>query len=143
MTTVADTIDAAFASALATVGGNPEIEIEPAGDPSRFPALEVYGGDWQVEEREADLIRWSMTVTVEGFVEGGGGAAPTQKRNALHADVVEKIMTDQALAGLVEIIEPGDVRRSHATLSNKRRLNFAQDFYVQFTTSRTNPAQPA
>lgn len=143
MTTVADSIDAAFAAAIANVSGNPEIEIEPAGDPSRFPALGVLGGDWQPLEREANLVRWQAITTVEGFVQGGGGEAPTAERNALHANVVASIMADETLGGVVELIELGDLRRSTAVLAADRRLSFAQDFIVQFTTSRTNPALPA
>jgi len=141
--TVADQIDAAIAAALANVSGDPEIEIEPAGDPSRFPALGVYGGDWQAIEYEADRIRWEMLLYVEGYVQGGGGAAPTAERNALHAETVSAIMSDATLAALVELIDPGDVRRSTALLADQRRLSFGQDFKIQFTTSRTNPALPA
>jgi hypothetical protein len=141
--TVADQIDAAIAAALATVPNDPEIEIEPAGDPTRFPALGVYAGDWRAIEYETDLIRWQMALFIEGFVQGGGGSAPTAERNALHAATVAAIMQDQALAALVEIIEPGDLQRSTATMADQRRLSFGQDFTVQFTTSRTNPALPA
>ena len=141
--TVADQIDAAIAAALATVSGNPEIEIEPAGDPSRFPALGVYGGNWHPIEYETDLIRWQTTLYVEGYVQGGGGAAPTAERNALHAEALAAIMTSETLAGLVELVEPGDLQRSTAMLADQRRLSFGQDFSIQFITSRTNPALPA
>lgn len=143
MTTLADDIDAAISAALATVPGDPEIEVEPAGDPSRFPALGVYNGGWRPLEREAGLIRWEMTLFVEGFVQGGGGAAPTAARNALHAAAVAAIMADETLGGLVELIDLGDLNKSSAVMASQRRLSFGQDFLIQFTTSRTNPALPA
>lgn len=141
--TIADGIDAAIEAALGTVPGNPEIEVEPAGEPSRFPALGVHGGGWRPIEYETDLIRWQMGLYVEGFVEGGGGKAPTAARNRLHADAVAAIMADETLAGLVELIEPADLERFTAVLASERRLGFGQNFTVQFTTSRTNPALPA
>lgn len=139
--TVRDDILAAIAAALAPLAA--EVEIEPVGDPTEFEALGITDGGHTVLEREATLTRRQMTVTIDGFVDGDGGQAPTAARNALSAAVVAAILADETLAALVELIEDDDLRMFTATLASVRRLGFAQDFLVQFTTSRANPALPA
>ncbi len=134
---ILDAIEAAIAD-LAT-----EVEVEPAGDPSAFPALGITDGGHTVLEHEASLTRRSMTVTVDGFVDGAGGKAPTAARNTLAAAVVAALLGDETLGGLVEIIDDGDYRPVTATLSSVRRLGFTQDFEIQFSTSRADPALPA
>ncbi|WP_267396559.1 MULTISPECIES: hypothetical protein [unclassified Sphingomonas] len=139
--TVRDLIISAIETAIAPLAR--EVEVEPAGDPSVFPGLGITDGGHRVLEREVMITRRAMTVTVDGFVEGGGGKAPTAERNALLAHVVAAIMADETLGGTVELIEDGDLRLFTATLASVRRLGFAQDFTIQFTTSRADPALPA
>lgn len=139
--TVRDEIDAAIATAL--TGLAPEIEFEPAGDPSQFPSLAVFAGGHVVIDREAGVTRYESEFTIEGYVEGDGGTAPSAERNALQAAVVAAIMADETLGGNVELLDDADCRFATATLASVRRLMFAQDFTIQFTTSRGNPALPA
>jgi hypothetical protein len=139
--TVCDDILAAFLAALEPLAE--EVELEPASDPIDFPALGITDGGWRVLEHEADITRRVMIVTVDGFVEGEGGAAPTAARNTLQAAVVAAVMADETLGGTVELIEDADLRKFTAEMSTQRRLGFAQDFAVQFTTSRADPAQAA
>ncbi len=139
--TVRDAILAAIVEALEQLA--PEVELEPAGDPIDFPALGITDSGHRVLEREVDITRRMMMITVDGFVEGGDGAAPTAARNKLLAEVVAALMADETLGGTVELIEDDDLRMFTAELSSKRRLGFAQDFAVQFTTSRADPAQAA
>lgn len=136
--TVRDMILAAIEAALLDLAT--EVEVEPAGDPMDFPALGITDGGHRVIEHEADITRYMMTVTIDGFVEGGGGKAPTAARNTLAANVVAAVMADETLGGTVELIEDADFRPFTATLSTQRRLGFAQDFDIQFTTARGNPA---
>jgi hypothetical protein len=139
--TVRDQILGAIEAAIADLAV--EVEVEPAGDPSEFPALGITDGGHTVLEHEASLTRRSMTVTVDGFVDGAGGKAPTAERNTLAAAVVAALLGDQTLGSLVEIIDDGDYRPVTATLSSVRRLGFTQDFEIQFSTSRADPALPA
>lgn len=118
------------------------VELEPAGDPDIFPALGVMIASGDVVEREAGLIRWEMTVTIEGFAQRGDGKVASAERAALHAAAIAALMSDDQLAGRVEAIDPMGWRYFTADLASKRRLGFGQDFAVQFTTSRTNPALP-
>ncbi len=139
--TVRDRILAAIEAAIADLAT--EVEVEPAGDPSAFPALGITDGGHTVLEHEASLTRRSMTVTVDGFVDGAGGKAPTTERNTLAAAVVAALLGDETLGSLVEIIDDGDYRPVTATLSSVRRLGFTQDFEIHFSTSRADPALPA
>ncbi len=120
-----------------------EVEVEPAGDPSQYPALGINDGGHSPLEHEASITRYAMTVTIDGFVNGSGGKAPTRARNALVAAVGRALLTDPALAGLVEVIDDADLRFFTAALSSARRLGFALDFDIQFSTSRADPALPA
>jgi len=139
--TVRDQILAAIEAAIADLAT--EVEVEPAGDPSEFPALGITDGGHTVLEHEASLTRRSMTVTIDGFVDGAGGKVPTAERNTLAAAVVAALLADETLGSLVEIIDDGDYRPVTATLSSVRRLGFTQDFEIQFSTSRADPALPA
>lgn len=139
--TVRDTILAAIAGVLEPFAR--EVEIEPVGDPIQLPALGITDAGHVVVERETDITRRIMTITIDGFVDGSGGRAPNAQRSALQAAVVSALMEDETLGGLVELIEDGALRMFTAMLSEQRRLGFAQDFEIQFTTSRVNPAVPA
>ncbi len=139
--TVRDQIIGAIEMAIADLAV--EVEVEPAGDPSEFPALGITDAGHSVLEHEATLTRRSMTVTIDGFVDGAGGKAPTAERNALLGAVVAALMADETLGGIVELIEDRDLRLFTATLASVRRLGFAQDFEIQFSTSRADPALPA
>jgi hypothetical protein len=130
-------------SAIPTLTDPDAVELEPAGDPDIFPSLGVMITDAAPIERECTLTRWKMGLTVEGFVENGTGEQASQDRTALHAAAVAALMADDRFGGLIELIEPEGFRFVTAELASKRRLAFVQDFSIEFTTSRTNPALPA
>lgn len=131
-------------SRLEAITGLGSYEVEPSGDPARFPALALYEGSMRVEESETGTTRYALFVTVEGYVEGGSGKAARAKRSALHAEAVKAMMTEPFLEGIVETVEEdGDYRPDVAELAKKRRLGFAQDFKIIFVTARGDPTQPA
>lgn len=143
MTTRRDIIDDRLAAALAAVTSVTTIEIEPEGDPDAFPSLALYQhGDAPIGN-EYPLIRFEGDYTLSGAVERGGGADAVAERNDLHAAAVRAIMADEQLGGAIELIEWGQLRKGRFELSSSGRLTFDQDFKVQFTTSRTDPALPA
>jgi hypothetical protein len=127
---------------LAAVEGVASYEAEPSGDPAEFPALASFdGGQQPTDDTEAGATRYVMGLTVEGYVEGGGGAPARAARSLLHARVVAALMTEPPLGGLAESIEEaGELRLDTAELASKRRLAFAQDFAIQFSTVRGDPA---
>ena len=143
MSTVLDDVSDAIRAALAPVVAPNDVEMEPAGDPDAFPALDLMINGWRVLEREANLTRRELSFTVGGYVERGDGLEASQERAELHAAAVAAIMTDPTLGGLVELTDDGDLRMHTAVLASVRRLAFAQDFVAQLTTSSTNPALPA
>lgn len=141
MTTARDQILEAVEAAY--VGLADEIEVEPVGDPSQFPALHVFDGGHRVLEREAGCTRYAMMIEVAGYVEGDGGSAPTRARTALQSAVVSRLMNDPALADLIELIDDDDLNMFTATLAERRRLAFSQFFTVQFSTLRADPSRLA
>lgn len=147
MTTVRDSIvdyaTTALTTALDTITDDPLVEVEPDGDPDRFPSFAIFDNGHAVVEREASITRHRMRLTVEGYVSGGGGIDARTKRNELQALAVAALMANDTFGGIIEEIEPTDLRMATADLASQRRLMFAQDFEIDFTTKRTNPALPA
>lgn len=144
MSTVRDDIDDALEAALTEVVGDPAaIEFEPNGDPGVYPSLAIFNHGDRLIEQDALCERRSMDLTVEGYVAGAGTREGVRARNDLHARAVAAIMAEEQLGGLVELIEPGECRRTTLQFDVGGRLTFAQDFTIQFTTSRGNPALPA
>lgn len=145
MTTVIDGITDYIVAQLIAIDQitNPAaVELEPADDATIFPSLGVIITGARPLERETGLIRWEMNLTIDGFVEFGDGTEGSAARSALHAACIAALMGDDRFGGLIEQIDPEDFRFTTATLSSVRRLSFAQDFAIQFTTLRTNPALP-
>lgn len=145
MTTVVDGITDYVVAQLAAVSQITDpaaVELEPADDPTIFPGFGVMVAGARPIEREAGLIRWEMNLMIDGYVEFGDGTEGSAARSALHAACIAALMGDDRFGGLIEQIDPEDFRYSTATLSSVRRLSFAQDFAIQFTTLRTNPALP-
>lgn len=129
-------------AAVVQPGGS--YERMPSGDPDRFPALSAFDEGDEPEEREAGSDRQALIITVEGYVEGFGGAATHDQMAELHADTVQALTGDAGsnLAGLVENIERVGRRRvAVAELAKKRRLGFAQDFALTYSTVRGDPGQ--
>ena len=130
-------IDARLAPGVASY------ERQPSSDPAKFPARHVFdNGERPVGSESGATTRKTLTITVEGYVEGHSGAGAHAALNALHASTVALMMTEPPLGGLVETIEEArDLRVDVAELANKRRLGFSQDFEVTFSTVRGDPGK--
>lgn len=135
----------ALTARLATITATPQVEVEPDGDPdpTRLPSLAIFDGGHRVIERESSITRHRMLLTIEGYVTGGGGNNARLRRNELQAIAVRALMADDTFGGVIEQIEPTGLRMATAVLASEQRLMFAQDFDVDFTTQRTDPALPA
>lgn len=143
MTAIREIIIAAVEAALASGTEAVEIERMPSGDPAAFPALHIMDfGQRQLAETEAGASRFDMALSIEGYVQGTGGAAVHAAMNKLQADTVRSVMAlqDTGVAGL-EIVEPEDLRVATVELGSARRIAFAQDFSLQFVTRRGDPEQ--
>lgn len=115
-----------------------EYERMPSGDPAKFPARHADDSGQAVVDREAGTTRYSMGVSIEGYVQGQGGAETHAELNALYADTVTRMM---ALVDhpAIETVEEGDMRPGVAPLASKRRMAFSQDFTIIFATRRGDP----
>lgn len=138
MTAVRELILQRVASLLAATGAQ-QIEEEPSGDPSRYPALQVYDLGHDPVTGEAGTERFILSVGIDGFVQGGTGASARADRNALYAEVIEALFADGAFDGLAEEIEQGKLANSVADLSDTRRLGFSLDIMIHFATARGAP----
>lgn len=138
MTAIRETIIAAVDTALWATSAL-EVERMPSGDPALFPALHIHDDGQSQLEAEAFASRFTLALSIEGFVEGSGGAAAHAALNALHAQAVQAICALENPAANIEAIEPGDLRVAVAALSSARRLAFSQDFAITFAHRRGDP----
>lgn len=117
-------------------------ERMPSGDPASFPALAVFDGGDEPIDGEPGGTRLQALFTLEGYIEGGDGAGTHDELLQLHAEAVFALCGDDGtLGGLVETIEIVGQRRAEvAELAAARRLGFAQDFAVTFSTVRGDPS---
>lgn len=127
---------------LRSLPGVPSYERMPTGDPDEFPAVELYDRGDKPDEDETDASRRKLTISVQGFVQSGSGASTHDEMTALHALVVQALMTEPPLDGLVERIESdGDREPDAPALASERRMGFAQGFTITFATVRGDPDQ--
>lgn len=141
--TVLDTVTSRVAGLLAPLVAPNTIDVEPAGDPDGFPALDLSINGWRPVEHGSNFTRYDITFTVGGYIERGDGIGGNRDRAALHAAAVAALMGEPPLGGLAEEITDGALRMHTAVLASSRRLAFAQDFTARVVTQRANPAQPA
>lgn len=137
MTAVRELILQRVASLLAATSA--QVEEEPSGDPSRYPALQIYDLGHDPVTGEAGTERFILSVGIDGFVQGGTGASVRADRNALYAEVIEALFADGAFDGLAEEIEQGKLANSVAELSDTKRLGFSLDIMIHFATARGAP----
>ncbi|MCK0531453.1 hypothetical protein [Sphingobium agri] len=138
-----ETIFAEIERRLNDIAGIQLVERMPSGDPDAFPCLSIFDGNQEVVEEGSAHTRHSLTVMLEGFVEGASGANVHAALSALYADAVVALITEPPLGGLAETISEAGMRVSVAELASKRRLGFGLDIQIEFSTQRGNPAMPA
>lgn len=113
-----------------------EIERMPSGDPSGFPALGIIDRGHGPTEFEAGTTRYQLDITIDGYVESGGGSAAHAAMNDLYEAVKAALITEPPLGGLVESIDEGDFTADVAALASQRRVGFQADFQIIFSTGR-------
>lgn len=116
-----------------------ELDINPSGEPSRFPALYLVEEDQDADDRtEPATTRYGLSLTVEGYVQGGGGAEATAARSALYLAVITALMGDP-LHDIVEEIHEGRMRLATTVLAKERRLGFALGISIIFPAASISP----
>jgi hypothetical protein len=117
-----------------------EVTSEATGDPSSFPSLNTVEGVMEADNgTEPGATRYTVKISVEGYVEGSAGLEARTSRNALYLEVVRALIDDTYLNGLAEEMAEGTTRRTTAYLSNQERLGFVTEFTVQFVAASANP----
>lgn len=128
---------------LRAISGVAEVQINAAGDPTRFPALFIDdAGHVPDEGTEPQSTRYDMNLTIEGYAEGGGGRDAYAEINQLYVDVVATLLSEPPLDGLAEEVNEGPMRIATAILSKERRLGFSMDLKISFVADRAFPVAP-
>jgi hypothetical protein len=117
-----------------------EVTSEATGDPSTFPALNSVEGAMEADNgTEPGATRYTVTISIEGYVEGSAGIEARTARNALYLEVVRALIDDTYLGGLAEELSEGATRRTTAYLSSQERLGFITGFIIKFVADSANP----
>jgi hypothetical protein len=143
MSAVREIISARAEAALSLIEGIQEVEWNPSADPMSYPALQVFDDGQVPTEQEAGSTRYTLGMTVAGFVETWSGPEARAALNTLYAAVIAALFQDEQLTALIETIDEGGLRIDIATHADVRRLGFELDIDITFATVRHDPAQPA
>lgn len=121
-----------------------EVELMPSSDPTPGRALHVHDMGQIVVEGEADARRYRLTFMVEGFATGETASQTHRALNDLYAGTMLALFASddgQALNGLAEQIEDGEMRVMAAHHVSELTQSFSQEFFVFFTTRRGDPTR--
>jgi hypothetical protein len=141
MIALLEQIHAEFEARLNNVSLVAQVASSPSGDPSRFPALNLDDVKLTPDEnQEPGVTYYEYRLSVEGNVKGGDGPSARGERNALYLSVVQAVMIDLDMGGLVESVEEGETRFGVAQLASSRHLSFVTEFIVRFPGNRGDPA---
>ncbi len=141
MTAVRTLIQDEVSRCLQTGCAAAEVELMPSGDPSRFPALQIFDEGDQPDEGEAGTSRWIMTLGIDGYVEGGVGSEALGALNELYADVVEALFAEPVLGGIATEIEITGFKPTVAERASARRMAFSSSLQIYYATRRGRPRE--
>jgi hypothetical protein len=142
MTAISEQICLWLDARLAAISGVVEYERDPSGDPTDFPSVSLTYEGHVTEEAEAGTTRYVADFTIEAYLEGSSGAGVSAQMNDLHVGVVAAVVDpgNPPVGGLAERVEEGDLVRATAHFASIPRKGFRQQFKIQFSTQRGNPA---
>ena len=116
-----------------------EVERMPSSDPAKFPAFHIFDEGDEPDEDETGCDNRILTARIEGYVEGGNGAAAHAAANALYAEAIEILFVEPVLNGLAEEINQGSLKPAVANLASKRRIGFDLTLTIHYQTPRGEP----
>ena len=110
------------------------VEFMPSGDAQEGIEVAIMDGPMRRITGETGSVRREFSFTVHGSLTGVGGGVPVHAAlNDLHATVVDALLDDPTLGGLVDLLEDGDSNFDVIPIADMRGIFFTQDFIVQFT----------
>lgn len=119
------------------VGSDGEFEINPPGEPSRFPAIYAEEGKQSADDgTEPGATRYELSFEIEGYVEGGSGIAATSARSELYDGIVTACNDEAAWPDCIEEVHEGDMMPATTILAENRRLGFNLTMTIIFVASR-------
>lgn len=136
-------IVAAVAARLSEIAGV-TVELMPAGEPDRFPALQIYDSGHVATETSALATRYLLAIDIDGYVTRSGGAASGaaahDAANDLYAATVAALMRDPSLGGLAVVIDEKGFTLDVIELAELRAVKFTLSIEVEFVGNTNNPA---
>jgi len=119
------------------VGDEGEFEINPSGDPSRFPAVSIEESDQDADDQtEPGSTRYDLSLGIEGYVEGGNGPEVTAARSDLYEAVLAACFDPEGRPDCIEEIREGGMRMATTILAEARRLGFNLTVTFRFVVAR-------
>lgn len=104
-----------------------------------FPTLNVVDGDQTPDHDNSGITLYTVSPTVEGYVQAASKALLTASVTDLYARVVAAATADYTLGGLAIDVREGAL----ATVSDKEGSNFTAEFTLQFDIDyATKPGDP-
>jgi hypothetical protein len=136
-----EAIFAAIEARLIALDSVAEVQRMASGDPSRFPALFIEDGGQRATDGEPQATRYTIDLSIEGYVEGAGGSDTHAALNALYAVTSRAIMDDTPVDALsaATVVEIA-MRVQVAQLGAVRRMGFQIDYKIEFSAARNDPA---
>jgi hypothetical protein len=149
---VRETIVAAVLARLQAIPGLAFSDLLPTSAPSDYPALVLDDFGHQLDERESTATHstYTMTLQVEGFVQGAAGATGASihaQANALYRSVVVAVLASpdrlgEVAGGVVQTVTEGPLNISVASLATARTVSFTVNFDIQFINRSHDPNLP-
>lgn len=141
MTAQRERIFGELATRLQAIAGLGEFQRMPSGEPARFPALFLFDGGHQPAQggEESGTQRQALSIGIDGYVAGGGGADAHAAINALYAAVIEALFPEPVLGGLANEITEDGFTVTVAERASVRRLAFELQLTVHYATRRGMP----
>lgn len=149
MSTIRETIIAAFVARLQGIPGLASVELMPSAAPDAFPALAIDDFGNQAPDTDARESVYTMTLQIEGFVQAPAGSEnPGEEAhalaNALYADCVRAILAAPdrmgEAGGNVDSVQEGALAIDVAALATSRTISFALSFDIQFRNRSHDPS---
>lgn len=144
---IRETIVAAVLARLQAISGLALCDLLPTSAPSDYPALVLDDFGHQLDETDATHSTYTMTLQIEGFVQGAAGATGASihaQAMALYRSVVVAVLASpdrlgEVAGGVVQTVTEGPLNISVASLATARTVSFTINFDIQFINRSHDP----